>query len=75
MLGHNQSCRLSLDVISHGEARRLSLDVISHEIGYLSVNMSPGVVHRLLECNKSHGLSECKKGLGVVHRLLRCNAP
>ena len=60
MLRRNQSCKLSLDIISFGKARRLSLDVISLETGYSSVNMSPGVVRRLLECNKSYGFSECK---------------
>ena len=75
MLGRNQSCRLPLDVISPGEARRLSLDVISLATGYSSVNMSPGVVRRLLECNKSCGFSECKRSLGVVRRLLGCNTP
>ena len=61
MLGHNQSCRLSSDVIGPGEYRKLSLDVISPKTGYSSVNMSPGMVGRLLECNKSCGLSECRK--------------
>ena len=75
MLGRNQYCRLSLDVISLGEVRRLSLDVINPETCYSSVNMSPGVVRRLLEGNKSRGLSECKRIPGMVHRLLRCNTP
>ena len=75
MLRGNQSCRLSSDVINPGEVRRLSLDIISPEIGYSSVNMSPGVVRRLFECNKSYGLSECKRIPGMVHRLLRCNTP
>ena len=75
MLKHNQSCRLSLDVIILGESRRLSLDVISPEIGYSSVNMSPGVLHMLLECNNSCGFSECKRFPSVVRRLLECNMP
>ena len=73
LLKSKRSCRLSLDVIGPGEARRLSLDVISPEIGYSSVNMSPGMVHRLLEHNKSCGLSECKRSLGVVCRFIECN--
>ena len=75
MLGRNQSYRLSSDVIISGEARRLSLDVISPKIGYLSVNMIPSMVHRLLEHNKSCGLSKCKMSHGVVHMLLECNTP
>ena len=75
MLGHNQSCKLSSNVIILGEAHRLSLDVISPEIGYSSVNMIPGMVRRLLECNKSYGFYECKIIPGVVHKLLGCNTP
>ena len=75
MLGRNQSCRLSLDVISPGEAHRLSLDIISHETGYSSVNMSPRMLRRLLECNKSCGLSKCKESPRMVRRLFRCNTP
>ena len=37
-------------------------DVISH-VGCLSVNTSHGMVHRLFICNKSCGLSKCKKDL------------
>ena len=61
MLGRNQSYRFSSNVISHGEARRLYLDIISPDADYLSVNMIPSMVHRLLKCNKSCGLSECKQ--------------
>ena len=61
MLRCNQSYRFSSDVLIPSKDRRLSLDVISPKAGYSSVNMSPGVVHMLLECNKSRGLSECKK--------------
>ena len=60
MLRRNQSCRLSSDVISPGESRRLSLDVISPEMGYLNVNMSPSMVHKLFKSNKSHGFPKCK---------------
>ena len=75
MLGCSQSCRLSSDVISPGKDRRLSLDVISPKIGYSSVNMIPSLVCRLLEFNKSFGLSECKTIPGMVHMLLGCNTP
>ena len=60
MLRRNHSYRFSLDVTSPSEAHRLSLDVISHETSYSSVNMSPDVVRRLLECNKSCGCSSVK---------------
>ena len=75
MLRHNQSYRFSSDVISPGEARRLSLDAISPEASYSSENMSSGIIRRLLECNKSCGLFECKRSPGVVHMLLKCNTP
>ena len=61
------------DVISPSEARRLSLDVISPETSYSSVNMSPSMVRRLLERNKSCGLFECKTSPNMVHRLLGCD--
>ena len=64
-----------MDVISLGEACRVSLGLINLETGSSSVNMSPGMVCRLFECNKSCGLIECKKIPGMVRRLLGCNTP
>ena len=52
---------MTSDVISPSEACRLSLDVISLKTCYLRVNKSPGMVHMLLECNKSCGLFDCKR--------------